>query len=587
MALLDELIIRIVADTGGFDGLIDDAIRRTNDLTDDLGNAEDATNSLGGSFMGLAGKILGAAAAAFSITEAITGAFERANQVKEIAQTAETLGIAVESLDAFGKAAESAGGDAEGARDTLTDVAEKIGEAFTDAESGAAKAFKALGVDIKDAEGKAKDGLAGFLDLAKAVEGLDKSQAVFKLKELGVGDNRAIELILKGRKELERMIAAQKEQGVITKEVAERAQKFNDTLSALKGSLSSASNSFFDMLIPALTTVVEWLKVVVDWAGQHKDFVVGFFLAIATVVTAAYLPAMLAAAAATIAATWPILLIGAAIAAAAAAFALLYDDIMNYIDGNESFIGQIFDKYPMVKQIVMAVIDAFKAMFEILSTGAKQIADFVSAAFMQIVDGIKFAIDYLSEAYGSIQSFVDMSIAAFQSMADGIAAVFKFIVDTVNTGLSFATAGIDKVKGAVNKVAGVFGFADEESADSAKPEDQQSKPRENQPALPSGSGQSAEDVPLMPGQNDAEIAKQALPAANSYVSAAAKTPMNSVTSNAISNTRNVSNETSVNVEKIEIVTQATDAEGISKDVGSGLQSELKNLGQETSTAVSR
>ena len=54
---------------------------------------------------------------------------------------------------------------------------------------------------------------------------------------------------------------------------------------------------------------------------------------------------MLAAAAATLAATWPIwpLLRSSLLAAA---FALVYDDIMNFIDGNDSMIGRILDKYP-------------------------------------------------------------------------------------------------------------------------------------------------------------------------------------------------------------------------------------------------
>lgn len=531
------------------------------DTTQEIERQTKALDKGGFSLTNFAAKAVGALAGVVAIGQTVTGVADRARDVVALSQTADALGVAVEDLDAFGKAAQQAGGDAEGARDTLTDVAEKIGEAFSDAESGAAKAFKALNVSVKDSSGKARDAISGFLDLAGAVEGLDRSAAVFKIKELGITDNRSVELILKGRKELERMVTVQKEQGVVTKETVERARQFNDGLNALKGSISNAGASFFDMLIPALTKAIDWLRTITDWAAKHKDFVVGFFAAVALIVTAAYLPAMLSAAAATIAATWPIIAIGAAIAAAAAAFALIYDDIMNFIDGNDSLTGQIFEKYPMVKDAVFAVIDAFKAMFDILSTGAAQIANFVTLAFQQIVAGIKFAIDYLTEAYGSVRAFVDSALTAFQGLGEGVAAIFRMIVDTVKGSLAFVTGSIDKIKGAAGKVTGFFGFGGDDAAASSG-------------TTPGG------DI-------DNAGVSQSLLSANQAIQSASLTPMNAITSSAISNSANRSSETNVQTGDIIVQTQATDAQGISQDVGSELQSQLKNLSQETSTGVAR
>ena len=130
-------------------------------------------------------------------------------------------------------------------------------------------------------------------------------------------------------------------------------------------------------------------------AIDHAMFVVGFFGAIAAVVAAIYLPAMIAAAAATLAATWPIIAIGAAIALAAAAFALIYDDIMNFIDGNDSMIGNMMEKYPLVKTLVMGIVEAFKfmgdvvgAVFSSLILGFQQVIDFISLGISQIASGI-------------------------------------------------------------------------------------------------------------------------------------------------------------------------------------------------------
>lgn len=562
MALLDELLIRIVADSSGVDRSIDESRKKTDGLTDSLGHTESQAKSTGQALAGFAAKAVGALTAVLGVSETISKVVERAGMIAELQRTSTALGVAIEDLDAFGKAAEQAGGDAQGARDSLTDMSEALGEALSDKESGRAKAFQALGVAITDANGKAKDGLTGILDLASAVEGLDRSTAVFKIKELGITDNRTVEMILKGRKELERMLAVQKAQGVVTKESADRAAKFNDALFSLRGTLSNASNSFLDSLIPALTKVVEWLGKVADFAMKHKDFIVGFFIAIGAVIAGIYLPAMIAAAAATIAATWPLIAIGLAIAAVGAAFALIYEDIMNFIDGNDSFIGQVFEKYPAVQQVVMALIDIFKALWDMLVTGAEQVAGFLSAAFQQIVAGISAFINYLPEAIAGVSGFVDSAMGAFRAMGDVVASIFAAIVNTIRSSIGVVTDGINKVKAVAGKVGGFFGIGGDDTPGKG--------------AQPSGSGQGPEDVPIT----------DAMLAARQQLANASSTPANGVTSSAISNSTQ-SRTSNMDIGQINIQTQATDAQGIARELPSELSGQLKNLEHESSTGVAR
>ena len=542
MALLDTLLLVFKADTSQADAGLDSARKKSDELIDSIRDADAVAGKAGASFKAMAAGALGGLAAAFSVSAAISGAFSRADDIRAIEQTSEAIGAAIENVDAFGKAAEAMGGDAQGARDSLTDMAEKMGEAMTDVESGAAKAFKALGIGLKNTDGSSKDAISGILDLAGAVEGLDKGAAVFKIKELGITDNRTVEMVLKGRQELERLLRVQKEQGVITKQSAENARKLTEAMGSLQGGLRGAGNSFLDSIIPALTKVIEWLSKGVSWMQDNKDFVVGFFGAIAAVVAAVYLPAMISAAAATLAATWPFIAIGVAIAAAAAAFALIYDDVMNFIDGNDSFIGQVFEKYPMVERIVMSLIDVFKALWDMLIIGAQQIGNVVSLGFQQVISGIKAAVDYLTEAYSAIQSFVDSSLSAFQSMSDGISAIFSFIVDTVKSSMSFVTAGIDKIKSGVSGVAGFFGFGD---------------------------------------------SSEAMGSAGQQLGMAARAPSNGVTSSAISNSAQSSSEQNIQIGQVTVQTNATDAQGMASGAKSELQNQLKNLEHESATGVTR
>ena len=478
MALLDTFRILFEADTSKMNAGLNKAEQSTDDLVKSMKEADKQAGKSTESFRSLATKLVGWFAGAVTASQAVTGAIGRAEQIMAISRTADALGLATEEVDAFGRAAESMGGDAQGARDSLTDMAESMGEAMADVESGRAKTFAALGISLKDANGQAKNASQGMLDLASAVEGMPRGQAVFRIKELGITDNRTVEMILKGRRALEDMLRTQKEQSTVTAESVQRAKEFQDAMNQTKLVVSGVSDSFYQAILPALTTFVEWVGKAASWARENKDVVIGFFIGIAGIITAMYLPAMISAAVATVAATWPLILMGAAIAGVAALFALAYDDVMNFIDGNDSLIGRV----------IPAAIAAFKAL-----------GDFV----MGIWNGITAAWD----------AFV-----------------------------SKVMSGVDKVRNAGKAVAGFFGFGDD------------------------GGGVAA---------------------GAAAVSTAAGAPTNAMSSASISNSIGGNRETNVSIGEVKVQTQATDANGISRDIGGSLSGQLKRLQTSAATGVER
>jgi len=447
----------------------------------------------------------------------IGGVFESANMIVALQQTSEALGETIENVDAFGKAAAAMGGDAQGARDSLTDLAEKMGEAMSDVESGAAKAFKTLGLGLKNTEGNAKGAVQGMLELAAAVEKLPKNEAVFKIKELGITDNRTVEMLLKGRKELERLLEKQKEQGVVTKENAEQAAKFKSSWNELTAGFERAGLGISTGLMPYFTKAIDAFVVGFDWLEDHKEVVEGFFIAIGAVVAVFYVPPMLAAAAATLAATWPFIAIAAVIGVAAAAFALIYDDIMNFIDGNDSMIGQMVEKYPLVKALVDAIAVAFKFLGEMASDVWRAIT------------------------------------VGFQQMLD------------------FIMTGIKQIASGISTVADFFGIgSDEEQAGPQEPVGR---------ARPSGSGQDASDVP---GNDTIAMGKQQLAAAGA-------SPLNSMSSSAISNTNTNSKvENNLSVGELNVnAPQATDANGVAAGATGALDKQLKSMQESSANGRAR
>lgn len=438
---------------------------------------------------------------------AIGSILERIEEINAIATTAETIGDSVENVDAFSKALVEMGADASGARDTLTDLAESMGEALKDTQSGRFKQFKELGVALKDAEGNARATTDVMVELAGAVEGMSKQEAVFKIKELGITDNRSVELILKGRKELERMMRVQKEMGVTSTESAEASRRFTDALNKVKGAAGNAGAGLVDGVIPALTEVVEWLGTVVDWARDNKDFITGFFIAVAAFVTRFYLPAMIRAAVATLAAYAPMLLMGGIIAAIGAVFALAYDDVMNFIKGNDSLIGQIMGEFPALADAVYLIIGAFRKLGPVIS-----------------------------------------------EIMQGVWEIIKETLDKVLTMIGYVVKAIGSIFGAAASVGGwTLG------------------------KLGLGGG----------GQNGS-ITQELIQAGKSTLSAAQANPLNSQTSNSISNSNKTSNENNLSIGQMTVnAPNATDAKGVAAAIGGDLKKELKNMRAEAATGVAR
>lgn len=115
--------------------------------------------------------------------------------------------------------------------------------------------------------------------------------------------------------------------------------------------------------------------------------------------------------------------------------------------------------------------------------------------------------------------------------------------------INFASSALEKVKGGIGGVASFFGIGDGSES-------------------PQGVGEG-------------------VAAANQQIGMASAAPTNNITSNAISNSATKMSENNIQTGDIIVQTQATDAQGISKDIGSELQGQLKGLEMESATGVDR
>jgi hypothetical protein len=220
---------------------------------------------------------------------------------------------------------------------------------------------------------------------------------------------------------------------VVNQDDVEINEKFQAALKDTTETFRGVRVEINDYVLPVFTAFLEGIDAITSYLTEHQKLIEGFFIGIASVVTLYYGPAMIATALETWAAIAPMVLTIAILAALAAAFALAYDDLMNFYEGNNSVIGQLSKEYPIIGQIANALPPIFKFLQATAVNAFKVIVDGVS--------GLVKALFSVGEAIGEIiKWFLHLQIAG-KAVADYLIGAF------------------DKVAKAVEKISGLAGVA--------------------------------------------------------------------------------------------------------------------------------
>ena len=238
---------------------------------------------------------------------------------------AQNLDQSANSISAWGNAAELAGGSAEGLQGTMDMLSESQTELQLTGQSGLIPYFSALGVSLADTQGKARPVNELLLDLSDRFSKMDRTTANNMGRMMGI-DQGTMQLLLKGRSEVELMIARQKEYGAVTKQQAEEASRLRNAMVASKQSFEAFGRELLSAATPALEKMFAIFSDFGSWIQENKEFVQTFLTSIAV--------GLAGIAAATI----PINLTVVAVLALAAAVAALWQDYQTWKRGGDSFI---------------------------------------------------------------------------------------------------------------------------------------------------------------------------------------------------------------------------------------------------------
>ena len=594
---LETLVYELTADTSKLIEAENKATNETKKLDKELQKVEDTSNTLGKSLLSMVGGFVGAVASGFALSTFVGAIASAKEYTIALENTSNQLGIARDELSAFHSVAEQNGGTVDEFNSSIINLNEKINELGNSADTMISPALNRFGVSLKDTNGVLKTSTELMPELADMFSQISKQESANIGKKLGL-DNATIRMLQMGRAELDDQIKTQKELFSVTDEQVEIFQKFDKALAQNKQAFRYLGTELGSTVMPILEYFIKKINGGIEFLAKHKDFAVGVIIALAGAITAYALPSMIRLGIATVTAFAPFYLIGAIIAGVAVAIGLLYEDLMVFLEGGTSgfqnmleWLGFTGEEIEAIRQAFVTAGEQIGAIFDTLGTiiqalfsglvaGGRVIFETFEPVLKLIGEGlvgaIKLAlgfIDTLSNAVGAVADWLGFGDKDVKVTKEDITkqALDVSVKNKDEKQPSKEDTGVVKPLETIKETKPLETIKKDKTLDvSTKPLDVNSKPLEikDKPLEI-----NTDNIKIFDTENKAKATNEAL----NVVSKAENNPINNITPNTInqmSNSKTQNNQ--VKIDKIEIQTQATDSQAISKSVGANLQSELKS-----------
>lgn len=378
--IIDSLLVKLGLDSSEFDAKkskVDKGLKDTGSEADKTGAKLKKSGKDGAEGFENVAKSAAKFLALIGGTMAVKRFIE--NQIEANAaldRFAQNLDQSANSISAWGNAAELAGGSAEGLQGTMDMLSKSQTELQLTGQSGLIPYFSALGLSLADTQGKARPVNDLLLDLADRFSKMDRTTANNMGRMMGI-DQGTMQLLLKGRSEVELMIRRQKEYGAVTKKQAEESSRLRNAMVASRQSFEAFGRELLSAAAPALEKMFAIFSDFGTWIQENKEFVQTFLTIIAAGLAGIAL------------ATVPINLTVVAVLALSAAIAALWQDYQTWKRGGDSFID--WAKWEPGFKAAGAGIKWLKDLLGDMVYRAIAAADVLSAVFNRDWERAKFA----------------------------------------------------------------------------------------------------------------------------------------------------------------------------------------------------
>lgn len=575
MNLIDTFLYVWQSDTKGFTKGQEEVDKGVDKTIDKLSEQDKALKASGENFLALAGKVAGLVAAYASWQAVKSAAMQAADDTNVLAEQAQALRVNADELRTWKGAIMAAGGTAEGLTATIKTLSERT-----------------------------RDPLLALEKVADRFKGLTDQQANRLGKSLGI-DESLVRVMQQGTAALQERLKRQMQLGSVTQEQIDIANKYKLVLQDTNTVYDDVRRRIMTWVLPAM---IEWEKTmqnIVMWLRDNSTFVFTFFGTMATLIMARVLPAIIA-----MGVQWlrtsalflasPLGLAIAAVVALSAAIALVVDDIMAFEEGGKSLIGDIAQRWPIIGVVVHNIVDAIKMLWEIGRAVFQYLKDVIYEP-AKALDNLKVRLTAVFDAMSArfpimgglvkgfasiISSFVGGAIKVFETLFDIVSKVWRLIADSPIG--KVVGAVVEKAKDALSTAEDPKTMERYNLPTAAEIEKQRAAAADpTKAAFVTGrrrqAGQKSVADYALPAAPEAQKQKEAAAAGaaagKEVVAKAQANPLNSTSSNAITNSAVTNNRTSsktVNLNgAITIEAKGADAATVQKSVGAGLGTEIK------------
>lgn len=327
----------------------------------------------------------------------------------EVDTASKTLGMDIKEFQGWQNAAEKVGLETQDLVQLFGDVSDRMYDAVLHDSGPFKDAVDDIGISLKGVKEGATSSADMLLQFARAVEKMPKDKAHGLLTQYGF-DTESIKLIMMGEKELEKLIKTGKEKARFDKQDIENAQKLREAQQRLNTAWRTISALFASTVSPAVTFLTNLLSDLLGWVKENKQFVIVFFTALAGVITTLMLPALTAMATAAWAAIAPF----APLIAIVGAVALVIDDLITYIQGGESAFGDFWKMFGEGDELgarFKSLWEGIKSILASVGAALKAVAKFFILIFSLTGQGVVKAVEGIwkgvTKLYDVLRSMLD------------------------------------------------------------------------------------------------------------------------------------------------------------------------------------
>ncbi len=272
MNIVDALTVTLGLDSSGFTkGQKDAAAAQAKLKADGVASAksiEDANAKAGESVAALGRKFLGL----YVLLTAGKGVQQFVSEITAadaaLGRTAKNLDMSGRNLSAWQNAATVAGGSAEGITGTLRGLTSEMQKAALTGQSSIIPVFRALGINLADASGKARDAGDVLVDLNRKAQGMDPARFTELAHMAGIDDG-TITLLEKTTAEFDKLRAEQQKYAATANDI-DAAQKRQSGWRQLLITSQSLGRTILTSLTPAITAAMEAVQ---KWADANQDWI--------------------------------------------------------------------------------------------------------------------------------------------------------------------------------------------------------------------------------------------------------------------------------------------------------------------------